>query len=220
MARRFALLMGLPLLLVLAIHLFSQQYSTALPPEVRRFDQAVIQYGDTPAPAALEALTQQRLPLQMTASDTPGALWFYIDFTLATAADQPYWLSVQHRPAAAIFLDGQLLAQSGRGGGRAADDEGDLAQRGLLLAGRRLQVSVPPALLDAGPHRLGVRLTRQAFESAGLSAVPPVWLAALRRAALRPRGARHRGQRGGAVGLDLGLFQLLCPAGPAEAGGG
>ena len=209
MARRLALLMGLPLLLVLAIHLFSQQYSTALPPEVRRFDQALIQYGDMPAPAALEALTQQRLPLQITASDTPGALWFYIDFTLATAADQPYWLSVQHRPAAAIFLDGQLLAQSGQGGGRAADDEGDLAQRGLLLAGRRLQVSVPPALLDAGPHRLGVRLTRQAFESAGLSAVllgPATQMRALQEGRQLWQSLRVLTVL---AGLIFGLFMLL-----------
>ncbi|CAN5148433.1 hypothetical protein BH11PSE10_BH11PSE10_07640 [soil metagenome] len=201
--------MGLPLLLVLAIHLFSQQYRTALPPQVVRFDQAKIQYGDTAAPPALEALTQQRLPLQTTAADTPGPLWFHIDFTLAAAADQPFWLSLQHRPAAAVFLDGQLLAQSGQGGGQAADDEGDLALRGLLLAGRRLQVSVPPALLEAGSHRLGVRLMREASESAGLSAVllgPAVQMRALQEGRQLWQGLRVLTVL---AGLILGLFMLL-----------
>ena len=209
MLRRLALLVGLPLLAVLAIHLFSQHYRTAVPPEVLRLDQALIQYGDTPAPPALEALTQQHLPLQISASDLPGALWFYLDFTLASAADQPYWLSVQHRPSAAVFLDGQLLAQSGQGGGQAAEDEGDLAQRGLLLAGRRLQVSVPPALLDAGPHRLGVRLTRQAFESAGLSAVllgPAAQMRALQEGRQLWQSLRVLTVL---AGLILGLFMLL-----------
>jgi len=197
------------LLLVLAIHLFSQHYLTALPSEVMRFDQALIQYGEAPAPAALDAVTLQQLPLQITAADTPDLLWFYIDFKLAAAADQPYWLSLQHRPAAAVFLDGKLLAQSGQGGGQSANDEGDLAQRGLLLAGRRLQVSVPPALLDAGPHRLSVRLTREAFESAGLSAVllgPAAHMRALQEGRQLWQGLRVLTVLGG---LILGLFMVL-----------
>lgn len=110
------------------------------------------------------------LPVQIHDTDAPGPLWFALDFRLEQSAQAPYWLVIQHRPSATVYLDGQLIATSSPGSGYAAEDEDDLAQRGLLLAGRRLQVSIPPALLPAGEHRLSLRLARPGFEGAGLSA--------------------------------------------------
>lgn len=171
--RWMALLIALPLLLLGAVHLFSLQYGTSLPPRVQRLAQANLLPGAV-APPATAASTPAGvpvvLPVQIRDTDMPGPLWFTVDFRLEAAADVPYWLIVQHRPAAAIYLDGQLIANSGPGGGYAAEDEGDLAERGLLLAGRRLQVSIPPSLLQAGDHRLSLRLARPGFEGAGLSA--------------------------------------------------
>ncbi len=211
--RRLALLVALPLLLLGGVHLFSQQYGTAMPPQVLRLAEARLLPGDAfdpaqvrgalldpaaPAPAAsalvsrpLEPTTTPTpmpatapttpsvslapghvvaLPVQIHDTDAPGPLWFALDFRLEAPARVPYWLVIQHRPAATVYLDGQLIATSGPGVGYVSEDEDDLAQRGLLLAGRRLQVSIPPALLPAGDHRLSLRLARPGFEGAGLSA--------------------------------------------------
>lgn len=211
--RRLALLVVLPLLLLGAVHLFSQQYGTAMPPQVLRLAEARLLPGDaldpaqipgalldpqvpalaasaivsrpleataTPTPMPATAPTTPitslapghvvALPVQIHDTDAPGPLWFALDFRLDRPAQVPYWLVIQHRPAASIYLDGQLIATSGPGVGYVSEDEDDLAQRGLLLAGRRLQVSIPPALLPAGPHRLSLRLARPGFEGAGLSA--------------------------------------------------
>lgn len=177
--RRLVLLVALPLLLLGAVHLLSQQYGTVLPPQVLRLSEARLLAGDAHDPAAMpgalpadaaSAGTRQSLPLQINETEAPGALWLVMDFELREGAATPYWLVMQHRPAAALYLDGQLIANSGLGGGYATEDEDDIAQRGLLLAGRRLQVSIPPSLLQAGPHRLSVRLARPGFEGAGLSA--------------------------------------------------
>lgn len=177
--RRLALLVLLPLLLLGAVHLLSRQYGTVLPPQVQRIAEARLLAGDALEPAAIPGAmpadaatlgTTQTLPLQINETEAPGALWLVMDFQLHEGATSPYWLVMQHRPAAALYLDGQLIANSGQGGGYTADDEDDFAQRGLLLAGRRLQVSIPPSLLPAGPHRLSVRLVRPGFEGAGLSA--------------------------------------------------
>lgn len=209
--RRLVLLVALPLLMLAAIHVVSQQYGTAMPPQVLRLTEARLLPGDardpaqvpgalpqgrlpepsavvsrplgptaTPTPMPLTAPTTPAVPLvpghvvalpvQIHETDAPGPLWFALDFHLPHAAQAPYWLVIQHRPAATVYLDGQLIANSGPGAGYAAEDEDDLAQRGLLLAGRRLQVSIPPALLAAGDHRLSLRLTRPGFEGAGLSA--------------------------------------------------
>lgn len=169
--RRLAVL-GLPLLLMAGLHLLSQRYSTALPPQVQRLAQAELLRSDAAQPPKpVPGAERLRLPLQITEAESQTALWFTLDLGMAEDASQPYWLSLQHRPGASVYLDGQLLAHSGLGGGRAGEDEGDLAERGLLLAGRRLQVSIPPALMQAGPHRLSVRLARPGFEGAGLSAL-------------------------------------------------
>lgn len=177
--RRLVLLVALPLLLLGAVHLLSQHYGTVLPPQVLRLSEARLLAGDVHDPAAMpgalpadaaSAGTRQSLPLQINETEAPGALWLAMDFELREGAATPYWLVMQHRPAAALYLDGQLIANSGLGGGYATEDEDDIAQRGLLLAGRRLQVSIPPSLLQAGPHRLSVRLARPGFEGAGLSA--------------------------------------------------
>jgi len=225
--RRLALVIALPLLMLGAVHLFSQQYGTAMPPQVLRLTEARLLPGDALDPAQIRgALPDPRvkigpsadpgvagrppeaaassvvsrplnptatptpmpstrpttptvslapghvvaLPVQIHDTDAPGPLWFALDFRLEQAAEVPYWLVIQHRPAATVYLDGQLIATSSRGVGYAAEDEDDLAQRGLLLAGRRLQVSIPPAMLAAGDHRLSLRLARPGFEGAGLSA--------------------------------------------------
>ncbi|WP_143742233.1 sensor histidine kinase [Roseateles chitinivorans] len=209
--RRLVLLVALPLLLLAATHVLSQQYGTAMPPQVLRLTEARLLPGDARDPAQVPgALPRSRLPepsavvsrplgptvtptpmpstapttpvvplapghvvalpVQIHETDAPGPLWFALDFRLPEAAQAPYWLVIQHRPAASVYLDGQLIAHSGPGAGFAAEDEDDLAQRGLLLAGRRLQVSIPPALLPAGDHRLSLRLARPGFEGAGLSA--------------------------------------------------
>ncbi len=225
--RRLVLLVALPLLTLWAVHLFSQHYGTAMPPQVLRLTEARLLPGDALDPAQIRgALPDPRvktgpradpgvagrppeaaassivsrpldptatptpmpstrpttptvslapghvvaLPVQIHDTDAPGPLWFALDFRLEQAAEVPYWLVIQHRPAATVYLDGQLIATSSRGIGYAAEDEDDLAQRGLLLAGRRLQVSMPPAMLAAGDHRLSLRLARPGFEGAGLSA--------------------------------------------------
>jgi hypothetical protein len=216
--RRLALLVALPLMMLVAVHLFSQQYGTATPAQVLRLSEARLLQGDARDPAQVPgALPGARLPVaptlpEMAASavsrpmnptatptplpstmpstptvslapghvvalpvqihdtDAPGPLWFALDFRLDRPAEAPYWLVIQHRPAATVFLDGQLIANSSPGSGYSAEDEDDLAQRGLLLAGRRLQVSIPPAMLPAGEHRLSLRLARPGFEGAGLSA--------------------------------------------------
>ncbi|WP_343629067.1 ATP-binding protein [Roseateles sp.] len=177
--RRLVLLVALPLLLLGAVHLLSQQYGTVLPPQVLRLSEARLLKGDALEPAAMPGAmptdaasvgTRRSLPLQINETEAPGALWLVMDFELRAGAATPFWLVIQHRPAAALYLDGQLIANSGLGSGYATEDEDDIAQRGLLLAGRRLQVSIPPSLLQAGPHRLSVRLARPGFEGAGLSA--------------------------------------------------
>ncbi|MET0519593.1 MAG: hypothetical protein ABW005_12265, partial [Burkholderiaceae bacterium] len=111
--RRLAVL-GLPLLLLLGVHQLSQRYSTALPAQVLRLDQAAIEPAESdtpPGPAADQP--RQRLPMQIGAEQAAGPLWFSFDFSLDAAAQQPYWLNLQHRPAASAYLDGALLAQSG-----------------------------------------------------------------------------------------------------------
>lgn len=171
MWRRLAVL-GLPLLLLLAVHLLSQRYGTVLPPQVLRLSEAQLVHAEAELPTEFEpAAARQRLPLQISASEAQSPLWLTLNFQLDEAAREPYWLSLQHRPSASVYLDGQLLARSGMGGGHLGEDEDDLAAGGLLLAGRRLQVSIPPALLNAGPHRLSVQLARPGFEGAGLSAL-------------------------------------------------
>ncbi len=221
--RRLALLVALPLLMLGVVHLFSQQYGTATPPQVLRLTEARLLPGDALDPAQIPgALPDARsgarlrtgpasadsaassvvsrplsptatptpmpstmpttpavplapghvvaLPVQIHDTDAPGPLWLALDFHLDRSAEAPYWLVIQHRPAATVYLDGQLIATSSPGSGYASEDEDDLAQRGLLLAGRRLQVSIPPAMLPAGEHRLSLRLARPGFEGAGLSA--------------------------------------------------
>ncbi|WP_416760039.1 sensor histidine kinase [Roseateles sp. So40a] len=216
--RRLALIVALPLLLLIAVHLLSQQYGTAMPSQVLRMTEARLLQGDAHDPAqVLGALPTAgppvgqpvELPVQIHETDAPGALWFALDFRLAQHAESPYWLVIQHRPAASVYLDGQLIANSGPGNGSVAEDEDDLAQRGLLLAGRRLQVSIPPSLLPAGEHRISLRLARPGFEGAGLSA--PL---------LGPAGqirALQEGRRFWQVlrvttalaGLVIGLFMLM-----------
>lgn len=216
--RRLALIVALPLLLLIAVHLLSQRYGTAMPSQVLRMTEARLLQGDAHDPAqVLGALPTAgppvgqpvELPVQIHETDAPGALWFALDFRLAQHAESPYWLVIQHRPAASVYLDGQLIANSGPGNGSVAEDEDDLAQRGLLLAGRRLQVSIPPSLLPAGEHRISLRLARPGFEGAGLSA--PL---------LGPAGqirALQEGRRFWQVlrvttalaGLVIGLFMLM-----------
>ncbi|OWQ88437.1 hypothetical protein CDN99_16390 [Roseateles aquatilis] len=197
--QRLALLVVLPLLMLGIVHLLSQQYGTAMPPQVLRLSEArlldspqaepvkmpvapsdAVASSGSPAavddlrPSALPALSAlghpQSLPIQIHETETSGPLWFSMDFRLRESAAQPYWLVIQHRPAATVYLDGQLIASSSQGAGYSPEDEDDFAQRGLLLAGRRLQVSIPPSLLAAGDHHLSVRLARPGFEGAGLSA--------------------------------------------------
>jgi signal transduction histidine kinase len=182
--RRLVLLVVLPLSTLWAVHLFSQQYGTAMPAQVMRLAEARLLSGDAHDPAqvpgalpakapAVDAAPMARpvtLPVQLHETDVPGGLWFALDFQLKESATAPYWLVIQHRPAATVYLDGQLIANSSSGSGYAPEDEDDLAQRGLLLAGRRLQVSIPPSMLPAGEHRLSLRLARPGFEGAGLSA--------------------------------------------------
>ncbi len=178
-ARRLALLLVLPVALLWGVHRLSQQYGTALPPQVLRLAEARLLSGSAVDPRAVPGAvsgpmeaeaSSHHLPVQIRESEAPGPLWFAIDFQMPRAAEQPHWLVIQHRPAASIYLDGQLLAHSSMGRGFTAEDEDDFAQRGLLLAGRRMQVSIPPALLGEGDHRLSVRLVRPGFEGAGLSA--------------------------------------------------
>lgn len=178
-ARRLVLLLVLPLALLWAVHLLSQQFGTALPPQVVRLTDARLLPGSAVDPRQVPGAVSgpidaeagtHHLPVQIHESEAPGPLWFALDFQMPKAADQPHWLVIQHRPAASIYLDGQLLAHSSMGRGFTAEDEDDFAQRGLLLAGRRMQVSIPPALLGAGDHRLSIRLVRPGFEGAGLSA--------------------------------------------------
>ncbi len=177
--RRIALIVALPLALLGAVHLLSQQYGTAMPSQVLRMTEARQLQGDAHDPAQVPGALPTagppvgrsvELPVQIHETDAPGAIWFALDFRLAQHAESPYWLVIQHRPAASVYLDGQLIANSGPGNGSVAEDEDDLAQRGLLLAGRRLQVSIPPSLLPAGEHRISLRLARPGFEGAGLSA--------------------------------------------------
>lgn len=243
--QRLALLIAVPLLLLAAVHVLSQQYGTAMPAQVLRMTEARLLSGDALDPAQVPGALLERapsasaatdsaataapgstspsistptstslatqtpkgtatttdhaiapplspeigftqvrpreptrvttgrvvpLPVQILDTDAPGPLWFALDFKLDAPAVMPYWLIIQHRPAASVYLDGQLIANSSSGSGYTAEDEDDLAQRGLLLAGRRLQVSIPPALLPAGEHRLSLRLARPGFEGAGLSA--------------------------------------------------
>ena len=81
--RRLALLVVLPLLLLGAVHLFSQQYGTAMPPQVLRLAEARLLPGDAldpaqipgalldpqlPAPAASAIVSR---PLEATATPTP-----------------------------------------------------------------------------------------------------------------------------------------------------
>jgi len=230
-ARRLVLLLLLPVALLWVVHLLSRQWGTALPPQVVRLTQALLLQGSAldPAqvPGAIKAsegaqgeLTSstgavspdsplQALPLQIHASEAPGPKWLAMDFTLARQAEQPYWLVIQHRPAASIYLDGQLLAHSSMGQGFSADDEDDMAQRGLLLAGRRMQVSIPPALLGAGTHRLSVRLARPGFEGAGLSA--PLLGPAPQMRALQEGRRFWQVMRvtTALAGLAIGLFMVL-----------
>ena len=163
-ARRLALLLLLPLLLLGAVHLLAQRYDTTLPPQLMRLQQARWLVAGEPAGEALS------LPLQLKPQALPEGATLALDFQLAEPAREPFWLLLQHRPGASVLLDGQLLAQSGLGNPAQADED-DRAPRGLLLAGRRLQVSIPPALLHAGAHRLELRLARPGFEGAGLSPV-------------------------------------------------
>lgn len=209
MWRRLAVLL-LPLLLMGAVHLLSQRYSTALPPQVLRLSQAQLLPAETSLPPESRADTPRlQLPQQINESEARGPLWFGLDFKLEEAAREPYWLSLQHRPGASVYLDGLLLAQSGLGGGHAGEDEGDLAERGLLLAGRRLQVSIPPALLGAGPHQISVKLARPGFEGAGLSALllgPATQMRDLQDGRRLWQALRVSTSL---VGLVIGLFLLL-----------
>lgn len=213
-SRRLILLLALPLLLLLGVHLFSQQYSTALPPQVIRLSQAWLIAGDAHRPPGPEAVDPARaaplqLPLQLGEPDASTPLWLELRFRLDQPAVQPYWLVMQHRPGASVYLDDQLLAHSSQGSGAAAEDEDDLAQRGLLLAGRRLQVGIPPSLLGAGEHRLSVRLGKSGFEGAGLSAVllgPAHQMRALQDGRRLWQGFRITTAVAGAV---VGVFMLL-----------
>jgi signal transduction histidine kinase len=226
-ARRLLLLVVVPVALLWLVHVLSQQFGTALPSQVVRLTDAQLLPGSAVDPTQVQGAVapitgdhstdpldppdhhHYRLPLQIHESAAPGPLWFAMDFQMPQAADQPYWLVIQHRPTASIYLDGQLLAHSSMGRGFTAEDEDDFAQRGLLLAGRRMQVSIPPALLGAGPHRLSVRLVRPGFEGAGLSAPllgPAPQMRALQEGRRLWQGVRVTTALGGAA---IGVFMVL-----------
>lgn len=207
--RRLTVLV-LPLLLLGATHLLSQRYGTELPPEVIRLARAQLFYSNASLPPVADATGPQlQLPQQIGGHEAPAAPWFLFDFNLAQSARQPFWLSLQHRPEASVFLDGQLIAQSGQSAGRAHEDEDDLAVRSILLSGRRLQVSIPPSLLDAGTHQLAIRLQRPGFEDAGLSSLllgPASQMRQLQDGRQLWQGLRVATAL---AGLIIGLFLLL-----------
>lgn len=202
------LAMVLPMLMMLGLHLFSQRFNTGLPPAVLRLNQAWQFFDDSELlPRAVPAEARlQSLPYNQGHGEEaqPGATWFVLDFDLPSQAQTPYLLSLQHRPSITVYLDDELLAYSSLG------DEASIAQRGLLLGNRSLLVNVPPSMLEAGSHRLALRLFVPGFEGRSLSPV-----------LLGPADAVHSVQesrRGWQVarlvtalsGLIIGLFLLFA----------
>jgi signal transduction histidine kinase len=89
--------------------------------------------------------------------------WFVARFTVERAADTTWALSLGHRRAVVVYLDGRLLANS------VPLVEADLPPRNLQIGERTLQVSVPADWLSAGEHQIAVRLGASGPNGATLS---------------------------------------------------
>lgn len=202
-----ALAILLPALLMLGLHVLSQRYNTALPPDVLRLKQAWQLPGDDELPPAFPSEQARPVVLPFAQSQLGGgtqeANWLLLDFELDKPASAPFLLSLQHRPSVTAYLDGQLLAHSKVG------EEVEIGQRGLMLGSRNLLVNVPPSMLDAGTHRLALRLFAPGFEGSNLS---PVLLGPVE--AVRSLQESRRAWQGARLltalsGLIIGLFLLL-----------
>ena len=100
--RRLVLLVALPLLVLWAVHLFSQHYGTAMPAQVLRLTEARLLPGDARDPAqvpgALPDASGHRvaLPVQIHETDAPGPLGKYAD-TVPVLLPRIYKTLREHR---------------------------------------------------------------------------------------------------------------------------
>lgn len=157
----------LPLLLTAALHALALQRQAALPGEGpmilsrgERIESPILQPPQDAAGTAID------LPLVIPGRDTPitAPSWVVTRFTLDRPADTTWALSVRHRTAVVVYLDGRLLANS------VPLVEADLPPRNLQVGDRVLEVSVPASWLGAGPHELAIRLGPSGPAGTSLSA--------------------------------------------------
>lgn len=76
-----------------------------------------------------------------------GALWISLPFELPADVHEPWLLGLAFRPALQVYWDGELLAGDAPG-----------REHRLVVGQERLQITLAPSLLKAGPHLLQLRL--------------------------------------------------------------
>lgn len=134
----------LPVLAVLALQAWQgRPRSDARVLELR---EARIAAGADTAPLA--GSQPARLPLVGSReAAAAGALWISLPFELPADVHEPWLLGLAFRPALQVYWDGELLA---------GDPPG--REHRLVVGQERLQITLAPSLLKAGPHLLQLRL--------------------------------------------------------------
>lgn len=153
-----ALLLGvlLPLLALLGLHMLSLHLGPLNMPQVMRLvDGQWLEdrQGDPPllpGQAMPEKAEAMQLPDLRVEGSEPG--WYLLDFKLAEAVHEPWLVAFTHSPELNLYLDGKLLARSQQG------LELEPMYRGLRLGSSGVLINVPPAMLEAGEHRLALHL--------------------------------------------------------------
>ena len=171
MSRLRALLLGvlLPLLALAGLHWLSLRLGPLNMPQVMRLVDGQWM-DDKLGPPPL--LAGQQLPEKAEAMQLPDVRtegsesgWYLLDFKLAESVHEPWLVAFTHNPDLNLYLDGKLLARSQQG------LELEPMYRGLRLGSSGVLINVPPAMLEAGEHRLALHLGATGEQMGTLSVV-------------------------------------------------
>ena len=166
-----ALLLGvlLPLLALAGLHWLSLRLGPLNMPQVLRLVDGQWMEDKLGPPPLLpgqpfpEKAEAMQLPDVRTEGSDPG--WYLLDFKLPEAVHEPWLVAFTHSPELALYLDGKLLARSQQG------MELEPMYRGLRLGSSGVLINVPPAMLEAGEHRLALYLGATGDQMGTLSVV-------------------------------------------------
>lgn len=204
-----ALLLGvlLPLLALGGLHLLALHLGPLNMPQVIRLVDGHWQEDKQgvapllPGQALAEKAEEVQLPDVRDERSDPG--WYLMDFQLAEAVHEPWLVAFTHSPELNLYLDGKLLARSQQG------LELEPMYHGLRIGSSGVLVNVPPAMLEAGDHRLALHLGATGAQFGTLSVVqmgPATQMRQLQQAREFWQSARLLTALSAAL---LGLFLLL-----------